>query len=281
MSFIEALIANPFLQAALLAGLAASVVSGVVGSYVVIKRIAFISGSIAHAVLGGIGFVIWLNRVHDVHWLSPLQGALIAALLSALAIGWVRVYSRQREDTLIAALWSSGMALGILFMAHSPGYSTELTNYLVGNILWVSKADLYRLWALDAAVLILVAIYYKRFLLLCFDEEQARLQGVPVRRLYLLLLALIAVTTVLLIHVVGIILVIALLTLPAAISKLFARRLSSVMICSVALCALLNLSGTLVAYRLDWPPGATIALLAAVAYLIALFARSLRPRARS
>src|SRR5438045_3878503 len=115
--FIEALQANPFLQMALFAGFAASIASGIIGSYVVVKRIVFISGSIAHSVLGGMGVCLWLKRTYGIEWLTPIQGALIAAIVSALLIGWVHLKYRQREDTVIAALWSTGMSIGVVFIA--------------------------------------------------------------------------------------------------------------------------------------------------------------------
>src|SRR5689334_667392 len=117
LSFLEALKANPLLLSAVMAGLASSVVSGIIGSYVVVKRIVFISGSISHSVLGGIGVCLWLERARGVEWASPLIGALIAAIISALIIGWIHLYYRQREDSVIAALWSIGMAVGVLFIS--------------------------------------------------------------------------------------------------------------------------------------------------------------------
>lgn len=270
-SFFEAVSSNPLLLAALLAGLAASVVSGIIGSYVVVKRIVFIGGSIAHSVLSGIGFCLWLERAKGVTWASPLLGALVAAILSALIIGWIHLNYRQREDSVISALWSIGMAVGVLFISQTPGFNVELTNFLIGNILWVSKTDLYILWGLDIFVVVLTLWFHKRFLAICFDEEQAQLQGLPVNKLYMLLLILIAVSIVLLIQVVGIILVMAMLTIPAAIANLLTTRLSVMMIIAILLSSFFCLAGNGVAYYLDWPTGATIALLAGLAYVLSLF----------
>src|ERR1700733_1884184 len=179
-TFIEAVQTNPLLLSALIAGLLASVVSGIIGSYVVVKRIVFISGGISHSVLGGIGLCLWLERTRGISWLSPLLGALIAAVLSALIIGWIHLYYRQREDSVIAALWSIGMATGVLFISQTPGFNVELNNFLIGNILWVSSTDLYILGSLDLLILLIVICLHKRFLAICFDEEQAQLQGVSV-----------------------------------------------------------------------------------------------------
>ena len=275
ISFFEALRTNPLLLAAVLAGLAASVVSGIIGSYVVVKRIGFISGSISHSVLSGIGCSLWLERTKGVEWMSPLFGALIAAVLSALIIGWIHLYYRQREDSVIAALWAIGMAVGVLFISQTPGFNVELTNFLVGNILWVTHTDLITLVLLDLFLLIVTFCLHKRFLAICFDEEQAKLQGVPVNKLYLLLLVLVAISIVLLIQVVGVLLVMAMLTIPAAIANLFTFRLSRIMIYAVGLSCLFCLTGTAAAYELDWPGGATIALIAGMAYLVSLFYRQI------
>ena len=269
-SFFDALAENPLLAAALLAGLAASIISGIIGSYVVVKRIVFIGGSISHAVLGGIGFCIWLERTQGIAWASPLYGALITAVLAALAMGWIHLYYRQREDSTIAAIWSIGMAIGILFISQTPGFNVELTNFLIGNILWVSKTDLYVLSALDGGIILLTLCLHKRFLAICFDEEQARLQGEPVEALYLLLLTLIAVSIVLLIQVVGIVLVMTILTIPATIANLFTARLSHMMVWGIIISGVFCFSGNVVAYYLDWPTGATIALIAGAVYLLSL-----------
>lgn len=269
-SFYEALLTNPLLLAALIAGLAASVVSGIIGSYVVVKRIVFIAGSISHSVLSGIGFCIWLERTQGVSWISPLYGALVAAIFSALIIGWIHLNYRQREDSVIAAIWSIGMAVGILFISQTPGFNVELTNFLIGNILWVSKTDLYLLWSLDIGVILITFCLHKRFLAICFDEEQARLQGVAVQPLYLLLLILIAISIVLLIQVVGIVLVMTMLTIPAAIANLFTTRLSQMMVLAIMISSVFCLSGNAIAYYLDWPTGATIALIAGVVYVLSM-----------
>lgn len=276
MLFLEALLENPLLLAALLAGIGASFVSGIIGSYIVVKRIAFISGGIAHTVLGGIGFCLWLNRNYGVTGASPMLGALGAAILAALIIGWIHLNYREREDSAIAALWSIGMAAGVVFISQTPGFNVELTNYLVGNILWVTPDDLYFLFTLDALVLLIVLYLHKRFLIICFDEDQAKLQGVPVKSLYLLLLILIAITVVILVEVMGIILVMTMLTIPPAIANLFTARLSKMMLIAVALCCLFNLSGITLSFYLDWPAGATIALISGASYVAILSYRNSR-----
>lgn len=275
ISFTEALRENPLLLSALLAAIASSVVSGIIGSYVVVKRVVFISGSLSHAVFSGIGLSLWLQRVMGFSWPTPLFGALIASFFSALLIGWIRIFYKEREDAAIGVLWTIGMAIGVLFISKTPGFNVELTNFLVGNILWVSSTDLVVLFAADLFTLGAVLCLHRRLLALCFDEEQAALQGLRVNLLYLFLLLLIAITVVLLIQIVGIILVLTMLTIPASIANLFSRRLASMMVIAVVLSSLFSLCGMFLAYHFDFPGGATIALVAGIAYLGALIGRNL------
>jgi len=270
MTFFHAVATNPFLQFTLWAGLFASIAGGIVGSYVVVKRIVFIGGSIAHAVLSGMGLFLFLERRFGIGWLSPMYGALLAALLAAWLLSWARRRFREREDSLIAAIWAVGMATGVIFIAQTPGYNIELTSFLLGNIVWTSLTDLVILGALDVIVVAIALVYHSRFLALCFDEDQARLQGVAVDGLYTLLLMLVAVTVVLLIQIVGIILVMTMLTIPAAVASIATRRLSTMMITAIILGMLFCSVGTAVSYTLNWPVGATIALTAGAAYLITL-----------
>ncbi|MBS0636736.1 MAG: metal ABC transporter permease [Verrucomicrobia bacterium] len=269
-SFFEAICTNQLLLFALLAGLVASIVGGIIGSYVVVKRIAFISGSISHSVLAGIGFFLWLERTKEISFASPLQGALLAGVLSAMLIGWIHLKYKQREDSVIAAVWSIGMAIGILFISQTPGYNVELTNFLVGNLLWVSPQDLLFLCILDVAVILACYLLHHKLLAICFDEDQARLQGLAVNRLYLLLLSLIAITVVLLMQVVGIILVMTMLTLPATIANLYTNQLSRMMGISMLLSMAFCFLGMFLSFHLDWPAGATIALVAGVTYALSL-----------
>jgi len=264
------LFGNPFLLMALWAGLLASISSGVIGSYVVVRRISFIAGSVAHSVLGGMGLCLWIQRTWGVPWAHPMIGAFAAAIGSALLLGWVHLRFKQREDALIAAIWSTGMAIGVIFISLTPGSTGELMNFLFGNILWVTPSDLLSLFLLDLLVLTFVGIYYRPLLALCFDEEQAALRKIPVQRLYFLLLCLVAISTVLLIQIIGTILVLALLTIPATIAALFTNRLKTMMVLATLFSTAFNLTGLEFSYRLNWPPGATIALIAAVFYLLAL-----------
>jgi zinc transport system permease protein len=259
--FFSALAEHAFLQTAVVAALLASIGCGVMGTYVVVKRITFIAGGIAHSVLGGMGAAGYFG-------LDPLIGALVTAVVAALLIGWVRLQWQAQEDTLIGALWAIGMAVGILFISKTPGYQTDLLSYLFGNILLVPRQSLWFMVALDAVLLIVVAAYHRHFLAVTFDEEFARLRGVPVAFFYQLLLVLIAVTVVLLIQVVGLILVLALLTLPAAVAGHYVHSLGSMMLLATLLGSAVSLSGLALSYSPDLPVGPTIILLAGAIYVI-------------
>lgn len=260
----------PFLIMALWASLLASFASGVIGSLIVVKRVVFLAGSISHSVLGGMGLCLWLQRTRGWIWLDPMYGAFATAILSALIMGWIHLRFRQREDAVISAMWSTGMAVGVIFISLTPGTNVELVNFLFGNILWIREEDLWLLLGMDLVIAGALAWYYRPLLALCHDEEQALLQGVPVQRLYLLLLSLVALSIVILIQMIGTILVLALLTLPATLANLWVRRLWTMMGCAVLLSICFSFSGLGIAYVLDWPPGATIALLAAITYLFGL-----------
>ena len=267
--FLEAVRDNPFMQHALLAALLASVASGVVGTYVVVRRISYIAGGIAHCVLGGMGAAYYLQRtVPALDFLRPLHGAVVAALAAAVIIGLVSLRARQREDTVIGALWAVGMAVGLMFIWKTPGYNTDLMNYLFGDIMMVPLQKVVLIGVLDAAILVVVALFYKQFLAVCFDEEFARLRGVNVELFYLLLLCLTALTVVLLVTVVGIVMTIALLTLPAAIAGNFTRTLWQTMLLATGLAIVFTTGGLAVSYSPDLPPGATIIILAGAAYLL-------------
>ncbi|HHJ19784.1 MAG TPA: metal ABC transporter permease [Gammaproteobacteria bacterium] len=267
--FIHALVQHAFLQNALMSGLLAGITCGVVGSFVVVKRIGFLAGGIAHTVLGGMGAALFFG-------FNPTGGALVAAILAALLIGLATLHSREREDTLIAALWATGMAVGILFITKTPGYNTELMSYLFGNILMVSKQDLWLMAAMASVLILIIMLFFKQFLAVTFDEEFAVIRGIPVTLFYLLLLCIVAVTVVLLIQVVGLILVIALLTLPAAIAGQYTRTLMGMMLLATVLGIAFTAGGLSLSYAPDLPPGATIILLAGVTYVIStLITRSL------
>jgi zinc transport system permease protein len=185
-------------------------------------------------------------------------------------MGWIHLRHKQREDTVIGAIWSTGMAIGVIFVSLTPGYNVELMNFLFGNIMWTSTSDLILLSSLAAATLLCAALFHTKFQAVCFDENQALLRGISVTKYYLFLLTLVAISVVILIQVVGAILVIAMLAIPAAIASRLTFRLSTMMGWSMILGTLATIAGLILSYFLNWPPGATIALTAAALYLVSL-----------
>jgi zinc transport system permease protein len=275
MDFLRDLAAFPFLQYALATGLLASIASGVVGSFITVRRIGYIAGAIAHTVLGGMGLARYLQRVLGWEFVTPLVGAVASALLSAIVIGTVTLYGREREDTVLSAVWSIGMAVGIFFISRTPGYNDDLMSYLFGNILMVRRGDLLLIAGLDAQVVLVSFLFYYKLEAVCFDEEFARLRGVRVELYYILLLCLTALTIVILLQVVGIVMVIALLALPAAAAAYLTRRLWHTMIVASALSGVLMTAGLVLSYRPNLPAGATIIILSGAVYLAVVGSRPL------
>lgn len=250
-----------FMRNALMAGLLASISCGVIGTYVVIKRIVFISGGIAHTAYGGIGLGYFLG-------INPMLGALGFTVLSAIGMGTVSDRWGERSDTLIGVMWAAGMALGVIFVSLSPGYTTDLMSYLFGNILVVPDMDIWLMAFLNLLILLTVFALYEDFKAISFDEEFARTAGLNTRILNLSLLVLIALTIVVLIRAVGIILVIALLTIPAATAGRFTSSLKHMMGLAILLGMFFTSGGLFLSYIFDLPSGATIILLASVIFLI-------------
>mgnify|MGYP001590829426 CR=1 FL=1 len=263
MNFLRAVLEHGFLQLALAAGLVSAVGCGVVGSLVVVRRITFLAGGIAHAVLGGMGVALWLGQ-------DPITGAAVSAVLAALLIGWIGLKARQREDMLIGSVWAIGMAIGIVAIAHTPGYSTDLMTYLLGNLLMVTREQVWAMAVLDLLMLGVLAALYRPLVATVFDEEFARVRGLPTTALYLGLLVVVALAVVVLVQAVGLVLVMALLTLPAATALLWAASVGRLMLGATAVAALVIVSGLGVAFETDSPAGATIVLCAAALYLAAL-----------
>ena len=259
-----------FLQYALVAGLLGSVACGIVGSYITSRRIVSIAGAIAHSTLGGMGAAVFVRRTWGIEALSPLHGAAAAALMAAVVIGLLTVYGKQREDTVLSAVWAVGMAVGILFISRTQGYATDLMSYLFGNILMVRKVDLWVIGGLDIVVVCVGLLFYNKLQALCFDEEYARLRGVHTGFFFLLLLCLAALTIVVLIRVVGIVMAIALLALPAATAGHLTRRLWQMMVLAVVLCSVYTTGGLALSYTPDLPAGATIIVLAGTTYLLVI-----------
>lgn len=258
-----------FMQNALLAALFGGIACGVIGSFVVVKKIGYISGGIAHASFGGIGLGYFMG-------VNPLFCLIPFTLVSAWIIGLMSRKAKVSEDTAIGILWTTGMALGVIFIGKTPGYVPDLFSYLFGNILTVPREDIYFMAGLDIFILAAVFLFYREFLAISFDEEYARASGIPTLFIYLFLLTLVAVTVVMLIRIVGIILVIALLTIPPSIAKQHTTSLFSMIILSVILGTSLTLGGLFLSYRLDLASGATVILLLVAAFALSTLLARLR-----
>jgi zinc transport system permease protein len=275
MAFFQDMSDNPFLALGLIAGLLASISCGVMGPYVIARRIVFLSGAIAHMAIGGIGAAVFLSEVYPdtFGWLHPLHGAVASALAAAILIGLLHERVAERMDTLIGALWAVGMATGVLLIKYTPGYQTELMSYLFGNIVYVSEGEVRMMLMLDVVILVTVIIFYKRLLAICLDQQQAELQGVNVVASNIILLSLVALTVICLIQVVGLILVIALLTLPAATAGHHLSRMAPIIILSTILCAFLMTVPRVAVYGTRISPESAIVLSAAGVYLLSVLYR--------
>ncbi|MFP4302084.1 MAG: metal ABC transporter permease [Spirochaetaceae bacterium] len=267
----------PFIRYAFVAGLLGSAAFGIIGSYVTVRRISSMAGAIAHSVLAGVGAALYVQSRFDIAWFTPTVGATVAGLVAALTIGLVSLYSKEREDTVIGAIWAVGMALGVLFIARTPGYVDPMS-YLFGNILIVSRSDLTMIIWLDVLVILLGLLLYRKFQAVAFDEEFALVRGLRARFYYILLLLLAALTIVLLAQIVGIIMVIALLTIPPAVAGLFVRSLAGMMAIATLFAALFTSAGMAISYTVDLPTGSVIIVFAGTVYLLALAVRALLRR---
>jgi len=263
-----------FMRNALMAGMLVSVACGIIGTFVVINRIVFLSGGIAHAAYGGIGLGYFFK-------FDPVLGAIIFSLASALGMGIVHRKTRQRADTIIGVMWAIGMALGIIFVDLTKGYKADLMSYLFGSILAVPSSDLLIMLALDIVIVLLVMLFYKELLAVSFDEAFAAVSGVPVDAIYLMLVSMIALTVVMMMRVVGLIMVIALLTMPAAISGMLIRDMKKMMVLAIILGILFTTTGLWLSYSLNLTSGATIILVSGAAYLVTMVVKSLLRRAQA
>lgn len=250
-----------FFQNALLAALLAGISCGITGAYVVARRMVFITGGITHASFGGIGLGYLLG-------INPLTGAIAFALLSGLGVVHFSRKSNIRDDSVIAIVWSAGMALGIIFIHLTPGYVPNLMSYLFGNILTVSSNDLLLMAPATVATALVFFFFFNPILFIAFDEDYARTHRIPVHAVNLALTALIAVTVVINIRVVGIILALALFTLPQNTANLFSKSFRGIILLSVVFAIAGTLSGLVISYIYDIPSGATIILTLTLIYLL-------------
>jgi zinc transport system permease protein len=266
---IKALFEYQFLQNAVLASVLASIVCGIIGVIVVEKKLVMMSGGIAHTAYGGIGFGYLMD-------FEPIIGAFIFSIAAAIGIGYIKRKGGERSDVIIGLFWSLGMALGIVFVALMPGYPPDMNSYLFGNILSVTKLDLYLMFVLTFVAMLIIIMLFNDWKAYLFDEEFATIIGIKTAFLEYLLLILVAMTVVVLIRVVGIIMVLALLTAPAATAGMLSSKFKNRMIYAVIFGALFCMTGLWISYELNIASGATIVILSVICYFFTYVIRYIR-----
>jgi zinc transport system permease protein len=268
----EMFFSSIILQAFIIGGLSA-VSFGLIGVFIVVRRIGYLAGAIAHCAFGGIGIGIALQYLATLSIFAvfkkfipdPMFVAVIVAIISALLIGAIRIVSKEREDTVIGAIWATGMAIGLFLVEIVPN-NRNISDYLFGTIIFNTRDDVISVLILSVVVFLVVFLFFKRFEAICFDEEFARLRGVNTTFYFQILLVLTAITVVILVRVVGIVLVIAMLTLPAATACRFVNRISSACILSVFLGFISNSLGLFISVFFNLPPGPVIVMVASLFY---------------
>lgn len=252
-----------FMRNALIAGVLVSMICGVLGTLVVVNRIVFISGGIAHAAYGGIGLAIYFG-------IPPALGAVTFSVLVSMVMGIASVKSKERADTIIGVMWAVGMALGIILVELTPGYNVDLMSYLFGSILSVPRADIWYTFVLVAVVIGLSLLFYKELVALSYDEEFSFVVGIPVKTLYFGLLVLLSLSVIVIIRVVGLILVIALLTIPPYIAERYTPSLGKMMVLSSILSIVFTLTGLTLSYQLNLASGAAIIMVAGIVFFLSM-----------
>ena len=258
-----------FMRNALLAGILVSITCGIIGTLVVVNRIVFISGGIAHAAYGGIGVAFYMG-------FPAFLGAALFSFAVSMVMGVASLRDKQRVDAIIGVMWAVGMALGIIFIDLTPGYNVDLMSYLFGSILTVAKMDIWFMLSLNMVLLLIVFVFYKEFLAVSYDEEFSFVVGIPVRTLYFVLLGMIALSVVTIIKIVGIILVIALISIPPYIAEKYTTSLGKMMVLSSILGIFFTFTGLWLSYSYDLTSGATIILVAGVGFFVSLASDFLR-----
>lgn len=285
-----------FLKNVYLLSAVSSVTFGVIGAFVVARRIGYLSGAVSHCAFGGVGFGLWLKQVVSTGALGslalaslftekgselalcervsslidPTLSAGVFAVLAALVVDWIRRHAKEREETLLGAIWAIGMALGLLFLERVSGNNASASTFLFGDILLVTFRDVQVASIFGALILAIVFCNFKKLEAVCFDEEYAALRGVNVGRQNRLLLVLTAIAVVLMLRLVGMAMIVALLTLPAATASRFTQRLSSMIIASIAVCFVGLWLGILLSVKLNCSTGPTVILVVAIFYAISL-----------
>lgn len=251
MEFFNDLFLYGYLGNAFAASLLSGIACGLVGTYIVCRRMVFLAGGVTHASFGGLGLAFWLGS-------DPILGATLFALLSSLGIEWAGSRGRIREDSAIGIIWSVGMALGAFFMSLRPGYSSDLTAYLFGSIVTVTDSDIAALALLTALLLIGAALWLRPVMYVAFDRDFARSRGIPTRLVSYGMAAVMAFTIVLSIRIMGIVLLISLVTMPVVIANTLCRSFRRIAVAAPAIAVAGNLTGLLLSYEWEVPPGAAV-----------------------
>ena len=259
---IQIMFSYEFMRNALYASLLVGVACGLIGTLVVLNRIVFLGGGIAHAAYGGIGLAYYFGQ-------DPMLGAILFSILSALGMGLVHLRTKARSDTLIGVMWSIGMAIGIIFVSLTPGFKADLMSYLFGSLLAVSGADLRLMAVVVLLVIAFVVLLYRSLQAISFDETFSTVRNLPVAVLYLVMLVMIGLTVVVAMRVVGLIMVIAMLTIPPATANLFLKDMKGMMLLSIGLGWLFSTIGLIVSFALNLQAGSVIILVASLSYLLA------------
>lgn len=250
-----------FFQHSLIGSLLASIACGLIGTYIVTRRLVFISGGLTHASFGGIGLGLYTG-------ISPILSAALFAVLSAFGVEWLSKRQDMREDSAIAVFWTLGMALGIMFTFLSPGFAPDLSAYLFGNILTITSGDIVLLGGLAIVLALFFTLYIRPIIYVAFDREFARSQGIPVQTLEYLLMMFIALTIVACLRMVGIVLVISLLTIPQMTANLFSHRFHRIIWLSIGIGYISCLGGLMISFHLNVPSGASIIFFSIIIYAI-------------
>lgn len=250
-----------FIQNAIIAGILISISAGIIGTLVVVNKLTFLTGGIAHGAYGGIGIAIYLS-------LPILFGATVFAVIMAIVISILTLNNRTRVDSLIGMMWAFGMGVGIIFIDITPGYNVDLMSYLFGSIIAVSNSDITYMFFLNLFIVSIISIFYKQILAVSYDSEFAQLRGINTKFFYALILVLASLCVVAAIKAVGLILVIALLTIPTYLAEAFASKLSTMMIISSLFAILFTMIGLVISYLYDISSGASIIMSAVVILVI-------------
>jgi zinc transport system permease protein len=268
MSGILELFNYTFFQHALLGSLFASIACGIIGTYIVTRRLVFISGGITHASFGGIGIGLYTG-------ISPILGAAIFSVLSAFGVEWLSKRKDMREDSAIAVFWTFGMAIGIIFSFLAPGFTPDLSAFLFGNILTITLSDIWMLAILSLVLIGFFTCFLTTIIYIAFDREYARSQRIPVRLFEYILMMFIALTIVACLRMIGIVLVISLLTLPQMTSNLFTHSFKKIIFMSIGIGFMSCIGGLLLSYQLQVPSGASIIFFSILVYAFCKMGKTL------